>query len=119
MSRDLSDLITRLEAAKGPDQAIDWELHVLRGLEGVGMYGAHPAYTTSLDAALALAARVLPKHHVNGLVDRRHVLSCSDWMATLSPLEPQDVGAHGFGPTPALAICIALCRALQAQGEDE
>ncbi len=55
-ARALSVLIERLEASEGPNFARDYELHHVRcgGIEGVGMYGDHPAYTASLDAALSL-----------------------------------------------------------------
>lgn len=51
---DLSALIERLEKLTGPDRGLDYEIHCRDGLEGVGMYGAHPAYTASLDIAMQL-----------------------------------------------------------------
>ena len=50
----MSDLIARLGAASEGSRALDWEIHVRNGLDGVGMHATHPAYTTSLDAALTL-----------------------------------------------------------------
>lgn len=48
------DLIERLKKATGPDRQLDWEIHCRDGVEDVGMYGAHPAYTASVDAALGI-----------------------------------------------------------------
>lgn len=57
---DYTDIIRRLTEAAGPDRTLDWEVHVFHGLEGVGMYGAHPEYTASLDASIALCEMMLP-----------------------------------------------------------
>lgn len=50
----MTDLINRLERADGPDRELDWAIHIRNGLLGVGMYGDHPHYTASIDAALML-----------------------------------------------------------------
>ena len=48
-------LASRVEAATGADSGLDSEIHhaILNGV-GVGSYGAQPAYTASLDAAMSL-----------------------------------------------------------------
>ena len=46
-------LLHRLEQLEGPDRGVDWEIHCLSGLDGVGMYGNHPSYTASIDDALS------------------------------------------------------------------
>ena len=56
---DLAELLERVKAATGPNFALDWDIHLtVRGIWGAGMYGNHPAYTASLDAALALVERL-------------------------------------------------------------
>ena len=48
-------LASRVEVATGADSGLDSEIHhaILNGV-GVGSYGAQPAYTASLDAAMSL-----------------------------------------------------------------
>jgi hypothetical protein len=77
-------LIDLLEVLAAPDRSVDWELHLLDGLWGVGMYGSHPAYTESIDAALKLAPDVK---------------------------RPAGIQARGNGSTLPMAICIAALRA--------
>lgn len=48
------NLIERVERLMGPDRAVDWEIHCRKGMDGVGMYGDHPPYTGSMDAAMTL-----------------------------------------------------------------
>lgn len=50
----INSAIASLMRADGPNIALDWEIHLSRGIEGVGLYGRHPAYTASIDAALRL-----------------------------------------------------------------
>lgn len=63
-------------------------------------------YTTSLDAALALAERVLP----GSLTWRTESGGTSFTAAFWDDPEYEPVGA-GRAPTPALALCIAILRA--------
>ena len=108
----MSDLIARLEAASEGSRALDWEIHVRNGLDGVGMHATHPAYTTSLDAALTLAAG--------------HAVDVHAWPPTAStrPGEHYHAAAvvrvikngivarviRADGHTAPLAICIAALR---------
>jgi len=102
----LSDLISRVEIATEGDRGLDWELHCLNGIEGVGSYGAHPSYTASLEAAVALCERMLPG---------------KAWMTWVSFPKTVDEfygaaiddGENSYSKTPALALCLALLRALQ------
>lgn len=70
-------------------------------------------YTTSLDAALALAERVLPgftwrvQRHTSGMFDA----------ALWSDPDDNYVG-YGRTPSPALSLCIAILKA-KAQGEGQ
>ena len=53
---NLIELAALVEKLEGPDRSVDWAIHLRDGLAGVGMYGAHPHYTASLDAAMTLVA---------------------------------------------------------------
>lgn len=65
-----------------------------------GYLHARPV-TTSLDAALALAERVLPDAKVIALSRTES----AGWGAGVN-------GYVAYAPTPALVLCIAICRAL-------
>lgn len=54
MKEALEELAARVEALQGPNRAADWQVHLRDGLDGVGMYGDHPHYTASIDAAMSL-----------------------------------------------------------------
>ncbi len=135
----LTDLIERVEGATEGDRETDcelWALHhgltlewqgttLVAGEEGVvgwidpgrlarNFYtnraktgpGSIPAYTASLDAALALCERVLPGLWWN-------VGVCSADPLTYSA-DFSD-GTEEPGPTPALALILAMLKALQAK----
>ena len=51
---DLKALVERIEGASEGSWALDWAIHLRDGLDGKGMYGSHPYYTASLDAAMQL-----------------------------------------------------------------
>lgn len=114
--RDLAGLIERLEKLDGPDREVDaWignevEPTTFRWERNYGPLAAH-TYTASLDAAIALTEKVLPgwgfylrsdkEGHGCGLVypDAFRVTPC-----------------HCMGATPAIALVLALLRALQSTG---
>lgn len=142
---ELSDIIARLERATGPDRELDIRLWAefdgrdLRTTDqgqflakrrrapfdecSVGSFWNGqtfaeiyvPRATLSLDVAVALLTRVLPGYR--GDID-------------LCPFEPGDpCGARLFPPssimniageaaTPALALCIAICRAVEKRNID-
>lgn len=122
----LDDLIARLEAASGPDRQADRQIAKAidpttwrRATNWAAMPCGAPAdtverdalrwvpdYTTSLDAALALAERVLPGH---GPIDMTVMGSAK---VTIWSNEPcgRDL-SDAFGHTPALALCIAVLKA--------
>lgn len=123
---DLSDLISRVRAATGPDRRLDAEISCafyfpdLRPAEPddfSGAYGYTPgnikvkhgflmaeSFTSSLDDAVALCERVLPG---------------SDWQLCRGGdctliygarfMEP--LVAEASAPTPALALCLAILTA--------
>ncbi|MEN5170047.1 hypothetical protein ABE444_10810 [Brevundimonas pondensis] len=71
----------------------------------------------SLDAALALAERVLPEVFWE-MSCRAIIKGKKQYGVTLWPedLEAGVKGAHGHAPTPTLALVIAILRAKQGEG---
>ncbi|WP_087139107.1 hypothetical protein [Brevundimonas diminuta] len=148
MTADLSALIARLEAAEVGSRELDAHVEIAArafeaaktGLarehwaiwrasssgivsDGATQY-ASATVTTSLDAALALAERVLPDREI-ALSQRkpRHLETCAEWWhASLFKVRTGVV--FGVGPstvtakasTPALALAIAILRAKQGEG---
>lgn len=82
-----------------------------------------PAYTTSLDAAIALVARLLPEMRVENLCEWDHSVlrARGPWMCDLvergkDGMTPGALKAKcANAPTPALALVIAVLRALEAR----
>jgi len=76
-----------------------------------------PPVTTSLDAALALAERVLPGWYVGVQANRYELLIApEDWSAYLSAPKGHQFTdeVEASAPTPALALCIAILKAKEA-----
>ena len=72
-----------------------------------------PAYTTSIDAALALAERVLPGWWPGVSQVGKNKWSADIYDTTdIRPLTPY------HAPKPALALCITLLRASAAEGAE-
>lgn len=135
MTADLSALIARLEAAEVGSRELDAHVEVaVRAFEAAEtglsrehwakwivsrdfwVEDEHTAYqptpvTTSLDAALALAERVLPGWDWQ-------ITKGADEMALACVQHSRRVsGPEVCASTPALAICIAILRAKQGEGE--
>lgn len=124
-------LIERLEAAEAGSRELDGEIHLkfsgdyrilydrqwtaIRDLSGwtttrVAFWTGCPAYTSSLDAALALAERVAPDFCLN-LTQRRAEKSQFWEVLYLNPKgEPEAANA----PNAALAMCLAVLKATAA-----
>ena len=151
MTADLSALIARLEAAKVGGRELDAHVEVAaRAFEAAKtglarkhwakwivsrdfwVEDEHTAYqpapaTTSLDAALALAERVLPGCCVlvgdyKGLANHTRWNGEGDARATkgwcsLSPDDAASSNHRVHAHTPALALCIAVLKAKQGEGE--
>lgn len=106
----MNDLITRLEHAYGPDRELDRAIHIRDGLLGVGMYGDHPRYTASIDAALTLVpegwtvATICQNDDKSWFAELREGFLTSYNRVALSPVKSS---------TPALALAAA---ALKARG---
>lgn len=126
------DLIERLEKAEGGSRELDvaiccavhdgpdWAKEAYFPLKGgIGLYTngkggpglTAPCYTTSLDAALALAERVLPDA-------RAQINTGTGWVRLLTADGRYDYGffASARAATPALAMCIALLKAHPGNG---
>jgi len=109
-------LIDRLSKLDGPDREVDREIAKIDP-------GPKPSmipfdYTASVDAAIALAARVLPGwtfEHI-GQDYIRSMGASDDLMPIGWNVEITDGLAviQGQGPTFPLAICIAILRAKEA-----
>lgn len=142
---DMSSLIALLEASETGSYVLDEMISdalckskfrtCIAGLPdeqgGLWMYefdGHAPSsalrVTQSLDAALALAERVLPGYEVSVAQRKpRHLETCAEWWhASLFKIRTGVVFDAGPGTisiksaTPALALCIAILKA-KAQGE--
>ena len=102
----MTDLIARIESADGPDRELDWAIHMRDGLLGVGMYGDHPLYTASIDAALTL---VPVCHYMHVYTPYGEVLQ------GYAVVSDRDDGPlfTSIAATPALALAAA---ALKARG---
>ena len=113
----LDDLIARLEAASEGSGALDDLVGRAIGciLTGItdGVWGVKPGgWTQSLDAALALAERVLPEH---GPIDLTIMGSAKVTIWSNDPCG-RDL-SDAFGHTPALALCIAVLKAVSVGTE--
>ena len=119
---DLSELLAKLEAAEGPSRELDAELAKLDGLtHPVGVLGVEcPLYTSCLNAITALVEASLPplKHFSDQPSEGwkfgvyRLVLPGS-WTAWIR--KHGEDGVDAKARTPALALCIALVKAKQAE----
>jgi hypothetical protein len=124
----LSTLLTRLRAATWPDRELDAEIEILFSpfLSDLPRSDAggwlHPAfglvappqeYTSSIDAAVALAERALPGWYWSAYSKDGYGL------AHARMEEPEDTGrgTRADAPTPALALCIAIVEALEAKND--
>ena len=128
MSEDLTELLSRVETATGSDVRLDGDIAVALGvfrpvqarhervfgnswhvkLTGSVMFMA-PAYTASLDAALALVERVLPGAGWLCGVAQDHYMAEIFRTRYVSGVIPRM--GYAEAPTPALALLAALLRA--------
>jgi len=108
-----SALIARLEAAEAGGRELDYEIR--DALNDPHWNIRVPAdWTTSLDAALALAERVLPGWQITLSTKGGEM---PPWVQIYPlPLEEDNYLDPEFAATPALALCIAILKA-KAQGE--
>ncbi|WP_374453776.1 hypothetical protein [Phenylobacterium sp.] len=126
---DLAQMIAKLEAASEGSRELDVDIAIASGewtppygaerdadrpdvwrRSGVNYWAQYAAYTTSLDAIVALIARKLP-----GVAGWSVALDTYDNSAALTDMAGETRGA--VAKTLPLAACIAFLRALQAQQE--
>ena len=120
----MSGLVEKLEAAEVGSRSLDLDIAQALSMKLWGRRHPHnnshqwmteidgkavpiPRYTTSLDAALALAERVIA---VRGPIDISIMGSAQVVILDADPC--RDAIAEAYGNTPALALCIAILRAL-------
>lgn len=118
-----ANLLSRLQGLTSPDTRIDAEIYASLGsaphtataggrtipLIEKGDPNSWPAYTASLDAAVALCERVLPGYdwivgHTNGGLTIYAQVGQNEMV---------------FGETPAIALLIAILTALEARDGTE
>lgn len=111
-----ASLIEKLEGAGEGSRELDYAIRaVVETFDDYWALRVPADWTTSLDAALALAERVLPGW-------RRTVeeLSCGQWMSVVTGKKPEphlSLPLHvARAATPALALCAAILRA-SSKGE--
>lgn len=105
-----AELIAKLESASEGSRELDEAVWLACGQPGqitgpvnygVGVWsGPHVSY--SIDAALALAERVLPGWCWGLATDRKRGFGC-----VVTPDEKAETSCTAYGTTPALAICAA------------
>ena len=114
-----TELIATLEAAEGPSRELDFWIHCLRwgntdinwAKEQDAVHHDVPNYTFSIDAALSFTPEIAVAFTVNG--NPRYGSGVAEvWLGNPGPM----YGAEGA--TPAIALCIANLRALEAQEEE-
>lgn len=100
------NLIARLESANGADRGLDWDVRSTRYAGEKSPSGPPRRYTASIDAALTL----VPLPVVAGDKGRLVELTWSE-SASIGATATVNHDHHGYGATPAIAICIAALRA--------
>ncbi|MCO7728791.1 hypothetical protein NJB93_19615 [Brucella intermedia] len=135
----MTDLITRLSELDAPDREVDAEIDVIffggetvwkqanytmeqfpaskrasrHHISGYA-YEYVPAFTASVDAAIALAERVLPGCKVGLLPNFYRAFPYAGVIVEAgNPVDLKEAIIDG-GATPAIALCIALLRAKEA-----
>ena len=105
----MTDLITRLSKLDAPAREADNEIHLLFFADDI--YGSHvPPFTASVDAAIALAERVLPERVARRLI----IFNSSPAKAGFDGTPERGKLFYYEAATPAIAACIALLRAKEA-----
>jgi len=107
-----TELVERLEVAEAGNGHLDVLIHAALWPSDPSIgWNEQPPVTTSLDAALALAERVLPGWEVGARVNQDQTATC--YVSDGGP-----IGMSRFQqsekPTPALALCIAILKATTA-----
>lgn len=118
---ELSELISRLEKAEGASRELDGEIHIACGLAGdhARSWGPYlrrkmprPEYTASIDAAFALAEKLLPKWSIRVGVSEGY----KSPVVTMGRSYPTNRTVAVEGSTIPTTVCLAILKALQEQG---
>ena len=113
----LSEIVRRLEEAKGPDFVSDRDILMNIDTLEDWDWSDPPKYTASLDAAISLVERVLPGANASVHFDFGHARP---------PYGKARIAHHKIGdgdtefvtdwmPTPALALLLAAMKALEKE----
>ena len=103
----IDELIEKLEKADGPNFALEQEIQFV--LERHRGNLKPPNYTASLDAAVALAERVLPGWMWSMTTGLGHTAA---YVRDKSITAPDKIEGDGYHATPALALCLATLKAV-------
>lgn len=122
---DLTSLIEKAEKAASPDRELDGHIHntvfgtayvfaphSVTGFLTSAINNGCPTvagYTSSIDAAISLAERVLPNWQINLSIFH-------DALSEASFGNREAPHVRSMATKPALAICLATLRALQQKG---
>lgn len=116
-----ANLLSRLQGLTAPDREVDALIHTATNAplrEGL-RFGRVPAYTASLDAAVALCERVLPgwswECRASGTGDKGQA---TVWNPSKAPGYNEEQRAYNCA-TPAIALLIAILTALEARDGTE
>lgn len=132
---ELQALRERVEKAEGPDRSIDGDIVVQLGLADryrnwyehqpetddewqmlvSGKWVSLPAFSASIDAAVALIERKLPGYGFEVLASDRDSYRAAVWPWISSRGTRAQIGhQHSYAKTPALALIAALLSALES-----
>ena len=118
------DILVALEVVREVEPSMFYGIgnedvwHYGDAAESEGCWQMLPDPTTSLDSALALAERVLPGWVWEIQIDAGGaVVQCDDEWWGEGYVAPDVGGVYADAKTPALSLCIAILRALDAKQE--
>lgn len=110
----MQDLIAQLEAAPAGSRELDYRIKGWLEFDDYWRLRVAADWTTSLDAALALAERVLPGMRARIDMDaRRRAFLFPDDGYTVGS-DPTRWVSYADAPTAPLALCIAILKAKAA-----
>lgn len=121
----MNTLIDRLSKLEGPDREVDAEIALQNGWQvfpGDNWIGPEakivvPDYTASVDAAIALAEKVLPGWYW-GITQGDDGEDAMEFQGNIWPSiqpYPAELEQYGYHKFPAIALLIAILRAKEAE----
>lgn len=118
MPETITSLIEKLEGAEIGSRELDYQVFLHTApMEVASRWSPTDRmtfFTTSLDAALALAERVLPEWRMHCLQDQKGIYQTDNtatrWAVGISEMRgPGNV--LSYAPTPSLAVCASILKA--------